>query len=37
MTDTEQPEGEPQSRHVAYCGGMFFPPRFSPLEEKVLT
>lgn len=21
MVDTEQPEGEPQGRHVTYCGG----------------
>lgn len=23
MADVEQPEGEPQSRRVTYCGGKF--------------
>lgn len=26
MADVEQPEGEPQSRHVTYCGGEFTSP-----------
>ncbi|KAH8736935.1 translation initiation factor SUI1 [Ilyonectria robusta] len=28
MADTEQPEGEPQARHVVYCGVCTLPPEY---------